>query len=307
MLLERHTAVHWDYWVYIEMFVAGIAAGAYVTAAVLEVLGRGRSPLARTAHLIAFPLMAAAGLLLIVDLNRPERFWHMVLQSTRPPLPMFKWWSPMSFGAWGVLLFSGFAFVSFLDALVDAGRLRLGGWRQGRTLHGGPLGVVWSVLGGIAAFFIGAYSGVLLNVTNLPAWGHSVAIGPLFVATAGATGLAAILLIQALRVRRADTPLVELDGLARATLWVVVWQMLMVAAFLVTLGQGAPFILTGIPLLAVILAVVLGGIGPLAIWLMRGRARTPRLAVAPLAVPAALVLIGSFFLRYAIVMGPQRG
>jgi len=35
------------------------------------------------------------GILLIVDLPRPLRFWHMLLQS-QTLVPMLKWWSPMS-------------------------------------------------------------------------------------------------------------------------------------------------------------------------------------------------------------------
>ena len=59
-MLDRETLLHWNWLVYLEMFVAGTAAGAYVTATFLELLGRGRSPLVRTAHLLAFPLMALA-------------------------------------------------------------------------------------------------------------------------------------------------------------------------------------------------------------------------------------------------------
>src|SRR3954467_11981183 len=109
MLLDRANEVGWTWLVYLEMFVAGVAAGAYVAATILELSGRGRSPAARTAHLIAFPLMAVAGLLLVFDLERPLRFWHMVVQSERF-LPMLKPWSPMSMGSWLLLLFSGVAF-----------------------------------------------------------------------------------------------------------------------------------------------------------------------------------------------------
>ena len=98
-MIDRVNHVDWGALVYLEMFVAGIAAGAYATAAILELFGRGRSPIARAAHLLTFPLMAIAGLLLIVDLSRPERFWHMMVQS-KTLFPMLKPWSPMSLGSW---------------------------------------------------------------------------------------------------------------------------------------------------------------------------------------------------------------
>jgi protein NrfD len=293
-MLERETLVHWTWLVYLEMFVAGTAAGAYVSASLLELLGRGRSPLARTAHLLAFPLMVVAGLLLVVDLQRPERFWHMLLQSERM-LPMLKWWSPMSMGSWGILLFSLFAFVSFVDALVSSEQLRLFGWRAGRTLHGSPLGLLWSILGGIAALFIAGYSGVLLGVTNIPLWRDSSFLGGLFVAISAATGMAAVLAVHMLR----DWSGPEEAELERANSWVVLWQLVALLAFLVTAGAGARLILRGLPLLALVLAVVLTLVALTFRALFR-RSNPPASAFA-----ALLVLVGGFLLRYAVVMGPQ--
>src|SRR5438105_2144933 len=170
MLLDRFNSMHWDWLVYLEMFVAGIAAGAYMVAALLEWGGRGRSPLARSAHAIAFPLVALAGLLLAVDLSRPERFWHMVIQSNTM-LPMFKYWSPMSFGSVLLLLFGAITFVSFVDFLIGRGLFGLGPWRSETTLHGSVLGRIWALLGLLAGFGIAAYSGILLSATNIPGWG----------------------------------------------------------------------------------------------------------------------------------------
>ena len=63
----------------------------------------------RVADYLAFPLVCLCGLLLIVDLNRPERFWHMMIQS-QTGRPMLKWWSPMSIGSWGLSAFGAFSF-----------------------------------------------------------------------------------------------------------------------------------------------------------------------------------------------------
>jgi protein NrfD len=299
----RETQVHWTWLVYLEMFLAGTAAGAYLTASLLELLGRGRSAVARTAHLLAFPLMAVAGLLLIVDLQRPERFWHMVLQSERAPLPMVKWWSPMSAGSWAVLLFNGFAFVSFLDALVQAGWLRLAFWR--RRLHGSPAGLVWSLLGGAAACFVAAYSGVLLSVTNIPGWRDAPLAGALFVAVSAATGMAALLLAGAARGAAAGDERTAAAGdeiaLERANSLALVWQLVLLGALLATAGGAARVFLQGLPLAALAAAVVLALLA-LGLRLTRRRPSAPAVALA-----ATLVLAGGFLTRYAIVMGPQHG
>jgi formate-dependent nitrite reductase membrane component NrfD len=95
--------------------------------------------------------------LLTLDLGQPLRFWHMLVDTTPGQLgPVFKYWSPMSVGAWALVIYGFFAPVAFLEAL---GWLRLGGF--GRFL---------SVLGAIAGLFIAGYTGVLLSVSNQPVW-----------------------------------------------------------------------------------------------------------------------------------------
>jgi formate-dependent nitrite reductase membrane component NrfD len=296
MLEERTNVVHWTWLVYLEMFVAGIAGGAFVAATILELTGQGRSRAARTAHLIAFPLMAIAGLLLIVDLKRPERFWHMVVMNERL-LPMFKPWSPMSLGTWLILLFSAVTFVSFLDALIARRLIRLGGWRYDRTLHGGPLGVAWSLVGALLGLAVGIYSGVLLSVTSVPGWAQTWMIPAVYAATAMTTGVAAVLLVEALR-GHADP---DVLGLADANVWLIGWWLLTVIVFMVALvGGGAGVFLTSIPLLAILAGIVLAGIVPLALRAFRPVGQTGTLALS-----AALVLVGGFLVRYAIVMAPR--
>jgi len=297
MLFERLNETHWTWLVYLEMLVAGIAAGAFVAATMLELSGRGRSPVARTAHLIAFPMMVLASPLLIADLTRPDRFWHMVIMSERG-LPMLKPWSPISVGTWLVLLFSGVCFISFIDALISLGLFKLPGWRAGRTIHGGPLGVLWSTFGAILALGVGIYSGVLLTATNFPGWGHTVMIPAVYVATAMITGIAAVVLARSVR------GLVDLDvlSLAQTNLWLIGWWLVLMVLLVLTLigNQNAGVLLTGIPLLALVAAVVLAGIVPILLQSFRplGLSRS-------LALSSALVLIGGFCLRYGIVMAPQ--
>jgi formate-dependent nitrite reductase membrane component NrfD len=301
-VIPRENPAHWEWLVYLEMFVAGTAAGAYVMAGMLELLGRGRSSLARTAHLIAFPLMALAGILLIVDLDHPERFWHMVVQS-QTMAPMLKTWSPMSAGSWAVLLFPAFAFVSFVDALIARRMFSLGGWRYDRTLHGTTFGLVWSVLGGVVAFFVAAYSGVLLNVTNFGGWSDSMVplAGALYLATAALTGMAAVLLIEALRglPDRAES-----QGLSGAITLVALWWIVLLVLFVATLGpQASRVLLAGASLLAIVGGAVLGGVLPLLLFRFLRAGSQPGLA----AITALLILVGGLLLRAGVVMGPQHG
>jgi formate-dependent nitrite reductase membrane component NrfD len=296
MLSERANPVHWTWLVYLEMFVAGVAGGAYVAAAILELSGRGRSAAARSAHLIAFPLMAVGTLLLILDLQRPERFWHMAVMNERF-FPMFKPWSPMSLGTWLVILFTGFAFVSFLDALIARRLFRVGGWYYDRTLHGTPLGLAWSLVGGLLGLAVGIYSGVLLTVGNFPGWANTWMLPAVYVSTALITGVAAVVLVQAL-LGDADADMVSLS---QTNAWLIAWWLVTVIVFLLTMaGGGGAIFLTGIPLLAILAAIILAGIVPLVMHALRPVGSKDTMAFA-----AALVLVGGFLGRVGIVMGPQ--
>ena len=87
---------HWHGLITAYFFLGGIAAGSYATFAMAGLFGVESDQRAvRFAAYIAFPIVCLCGLILVVDLNRPERFWHMMIQS-ETFRPMFKWWSPMS-------------------------------------------------------------------------------------------------------------------------------------------------------------------------------------------------------------------
>jgi hypothetical protein len=105
---------------------------------------------------------------LIADLGRPERFLNM--------LRIFKPRSPMNMGAWCLVSFSG----------VMAGAVAADVLKLPRAARG--LGGLASVLAG----YLGSYTGVLLASTAVPLWARSrLFLGPIFVATATATGAAA--------------------------------------------------------------------------------------------------------------------
>src|SRR6516225_411959 len=73
---------HWGWWIILYFFFGGLAAGAYFMATLIDLVGdEGDRELARMGYWIAFPLICLCGLFLTVDLERPERFWHMLFKS----------------------------------------------------------------------------------------------------------------------------------------------------------------------------------------------------------------------------------
>src|SRR2546428_146373 len=162
---------HWTWFIIPYFFVGGIAGGACFLAAVLEWFGRPEDrPVIRTGYALAFWGAVLSGLLLTLDLGRSLRFWHMVFQSDNFPHLMFKSFSPISFGAWGLLLFGACAFLLWYAET------------------GGTLVKLIAAVGGLLGFFVAGYTGVLLSVTNRPIWADSPWLGALFLASGASTG-----------------------------------------------------------------------------------------------------------------------
>jgi protein NrfD len=287
-------APEWRWLIVLYFFLGGIAGGAYFLAALMDLFGRPWDrPLARLGYLIAFPLAVVCGLLLIVDLSRPERFWHMLVESNTLQ-PLFKWWSPMSIGAWGLLAFGAFAFLSFLAVLVEDGRRH---WRGlARLRPPGVLGIVVTLLGGALGFFLAGYTGVLLATTNRPIWSDTTLLGLVFLVSSASTAAATLVLLG--RRRTVDSP----DGvhaLERFDRWMLVLELIALVALVLSLGSLARLWLNAWGVLLVLGVVVVGIVLP---FLLYRRARWSGWAAATASV---LVLVGGFLLRVVIVLSSE--
>jgi formate-dependent nitrite reductase membrane component NrfD len=233
-----------------------------------------------------------------VDLDRPERFWHMLIQSNTGE-PMFKSWVPMSVGSWGLLLFGLFSFLAALAALSEQ-REKPGLLQSApvRFLRRRGPSVVVAVLGSIFGLFLAGYTGVLLAVTNRPIWADSSLLGLLFLVSGASTGAATLILLA--RWRRAGHP-ASLRWLAWFDRNVLVLELLVLIVFLVSLGSVARVFLSwwGVALLVGVV-----GIGILAPLLMGWRHRTYELR--ELARTASLVLLGGFLLRVVVLLSSEQ-
>ena len=283
----------WTWLIVLYFFLGGLAAGSYFMGSLLELFGQPSDhPAVRITHWLAFPILAVCGILLIADLGRPERFFHMLVQSARPPLPSLKWYSPMSLGSWALLVFSGIAFLSFLDAVLETTQDRI-------VLHRGLLGKLWALLGLAVSAFFASYTGVLLATTNLDVWGDSPLIGALFMTSAVSTGLALTALLLVLRRRYAVG---SREKLEEADRYAMALELILIIAFVASLGAAAALYLSS---LAGALwlwggVVLIGLLVPLALHFFPRIFGSATHVVAPI-----LTLIGGLILRYVVVMVPQ--
>ena len=283
---------HWRWLIVLYFFLGGIAGGCYFLAALIDLFGRVTDrPLARLGYRIAFPAVVICGILLIVDLGRPARFWHMLLQS-ETWRPMFKSYSPMSFGAWGLLAFGFFAFLSFLATLGPDDRLGRRAWLR----PPGIVGAIVAILGGLSGFFLASYTGVLLAVTNRPIWADTTLLGLVFVVSSASTSIALLLLLGSRRVFLIG----GLRALQRFDVAVLVLELLSLIALIASLGSLARLWLNE---WGALLAVGVVGLGIVVPLLLHLRAHAPTAGIAKAA--AALVLVGGFLLRVVIVLSSE--
>jgi formate-dependent nitrite reductase membrane component NrfD len=283
-------APEWQWLIIGYFFIGGLAGGSYFLAVLIDFFGGpGDRRLARLGYYVAFPAVLLSGLLLTVDLRRPLRFWHMLVASETLQ-PLFKPWSPMSVGSWALLVFGAFTFLAFLAALAEAGHLRRPGLRALRPP--GPLGSAVAVLGGLGGLFVAGYTGVLLSVTNRPVWADTPLLGVLFLVSAASISAALLALVaQGLGWLGPG-----LEALERFDAWLLGLELIVLAAFVVSLGGVARVWLSGWGVL-LLAAALFGMLAPL---LLRSR-RLGRAPVSP-ALAAVLVLVGGFMLRIAIVL-----
>jgi len=259
----------WSWYITWYFFIGGVAAGAYLMAALADFFGRDQERrVARVGYALAFPLVVVSAILLTLDLGMPGRAFNM--------FRVFNWGSPMSVGSWALLAFGLVSLASLLLVLRD----RPGDRRIRQNL---------AVPGVILGFFIASYTGVLLGATNRPVWIGNNWIGPLFLVSGVSTGMAALVLLRA-------QP--RLGGFRRVHLFSVPLEALLLVLFLLSLGAGAVVFLAGS-----LAPLFWGGVVVVGLALPFGLTLLPFRDLE--AGVAALVLVGGFTLRYIVLMGGQ--
>jgi protein NrfD len=284
----------WGWLIVFYFFFGGLAGGSYFLAILMDLFARPEDrSLARLGYYISFPCILISGMLLTLDLGRPERFWHMLIQSNTYQ-PIFKPWSPMSVGSWALLVFAIFSFLSLLSALVEAGRIQ---WPAARFLRPpGLFGSMVAGIGGLFGFYVAGYTGVLLAVTNRPIWSDTPLLGMLFVISAASISAALMILLA-----RKSAPITPgLDALHRLDNWVVALELLVLIAVMISLGPVFRVWLNGWGLLLFFGVIVLGMLLPLALYWRR-----QWFGKFNLIATAAAVLAGGFILRLVIVFSAQ--
>ena len=193
IIMEGQVSVIWNWIVAVDLFGAGLSAGAFIISATAYFLGRQRyETITRIgAYIAPFPVLVGI-VALIYDLERPHLFWKLFLT--------FQPNSVMSLGSWLLLFFSIFSFAHFylwLPERFDYLKI-LSVIKSSRILNllrGDNLTKTRGLVAGFGipiSIGVGIYTGVLLGaLTARPFWNNPM-LPMLFLISAMMTGSAAI-------------------------------------------------------------------------------------------------------------------
>jgi formate-dependent nitrite reductase membrane component NrfD len=297
-VLDPHLQV-WGWEIPIYLFLGGMAAGAMM---LLPLLAARAGPSSRWTRWLGFavPLLVTVGMgALLLDLENKVHVYRFYLA--------FRWTSPMSWGAWILLLVYPVSLLWALSALEEQesaavarrvgplGRLVTAG-RDLALAHRTALR--WASL--LVGLGLGVYTGVLLSALGARSLWASPVLGPLFLASGVSSGAALLALFP-------------LEARERRWLGAAHYKALAAEAILLLLfalghatggsaGREALASLVRGPYAVAFWGLVVGcGLGlPLLVEAAEARAWLRHSALAP-----ALVLVGGLALRWVMVAAGQ--
>ena len=194
--------VPWGLWIAIDLSAIALGAGAFMLSAAVYLLGLKQfQSVARTAVFIGLICYSVAMMMLLMDIGRPDRFWHG-----------FVFWNPHS-PLWEVTMCVGLYFtvltLEVLPILGDADFVKKRWpWITGKLSRVHVLAPILAVAGLLLSMLhqssLGATYGVLLA---RPIW-YRPGLAVLFIASAMAAGPA--LTVLASKVAARLTPLANI-------------------------------------------------------------------------------------------------
>ncbi|WP_397445773.1 NrfD/PsrC family molybdoenzyme membrane anchor subunit [Polaribacter sp. R77954] len=291
---------HWPISVY--LFLGGLAAGILFFGALLYILGLEKKyPTAvKTASIIP-PIALSLGLLaLVYDLTHPLYTWQLYTT--------FRIESPMSWGAWVLLITTPLSFIwtfSSYREVYPKLEEKLQIFKRFAFLNSfekftikNKKNIAYALIP--LALILGVYTGILLSAFNArPLWNNAI-LGPLFLVSGLSTGAAAIILLSKTKAEK------HLFG--KIDLGLIIIELALITHMIMGYYAGSQVQLEAMQLLVngdftlmffgfvVLLGLIIPGILEF-IELLGFK--------APVAVPALLVILGGLIFRFVMVEAGQ--
>ena len=287
----------WTWEVAMYLFLGGVTAGIIIFAAVVALLGKDRqAPFASSRLALLAPIVLSLGMTtLFLDLE--HKLYTFRFYTT------FRVLSPMSWGAWILLIVYPVSFLQILSTL-RRGFPQAGGF-IGRLAAGRAL-VDWcertrreiSIVAIAAGVGLGVYTAILLSAFSArPFWNTGV-LAPLFLASGLSTAAALVALLTRDHGERA--------WFTRIDIYLIIVELLLVALFIINLATGSAPQIRALECCAMggpytfafwVLFVGIGLLIPLLLEVLEIRGLGKSLALTA----AVLVLFGGYTLRHVML------
>lgn len=294
-LIDPHLNI-WHWQIPLYLFLGGMAAGILVFAALYFI--RGKENEYRTAVRIApflTPFLLVIGLFaLFLDLRHKLYFWQLYTT--------IKLQSPMSWGAWVLMLVTPISFIWCALHITDI----FPGWRWKYSwlnyldtfFNRYKKQLAWVML--ISGIILGIYTGILLSAFNArPLWNTSI-LGPLFLASGLSAGAATTLILSKNPAERKRFAQIDLVVIGIELFLIVHMFMGFLASTQVQIEAANLFLGGPYTMSFWIFVVILGLLLPAVLEIMELK----RFHI-PAILPAVLVIFGSLMLRFIIVYAGQ--
>ncbi len=300
LMIDPHLHI-WGWEIPVYLFLGGMAAGLMILTSLLGMRRDERSPAARWLGFAAPVLVSVGMVALFLDLSFKAHVWRFYVA--------FRWTSPMSWGAWILLLVYPVTLLVALAGLTDAQAEKAAAvarpfglgpaTRAARAFaqrHAARLR--WTNLAVGAG--LGVYTGILLGTLGARALWASPLLGPLFLVSGLSTGAAFLMLFRLSPEERRFATRWDLLAIGLEVLLLVLFVLGLVTGG--AAGSEAAGLLLGGPFTAQFwtLVVIAGLALPVALEVLESRLHFRATFVAP-----ALVLLGGLALRWILVAAGQ--
>ena len=295
----------WGWEIVVYLFLGGLVAGLMILTAALELQRgeRSRSWGLQMMPFIGIGLISLGMVALFLDLGFKVHVYRFYLA--------FQPASPMSWGAWILMVIYPAAGLMGLGSLSEAGREKLGAWGLVTRLRLGAwlewvlriadrqrTRILWINVAAGAA--LGVYTGLLLGTMVARIQWNSAVLGPLFLASGLSTGAAFMLLLGP--TEQEQHTLVRWDMIAIATeLFFIILMLISFAGGNATAQMAGDNLLGGSwTALFWTLVVVAGLVVPLLMEIFEvGR------KLVPVPLTPVLILMGGVALRAILLYSGQ--
>ena len=285
---------HWPIPVY--LFLGGLAAGLLFFAGMYYILGKEKElPTAvKWATFLAAPALVIGLFFLFIDLKNKLFFWQLYTT--------IRITSPMSWGAWTLMLITPLAFIwsaSFLRELIPGWD-----WRLKILYDIEKLAIkyrkhmAWALV--FLSVILGIYTGILLSAFNArPLWNTSL-LGPLFLTSGLSTGAATIMWMSRNHAERMLFSKIDLILIGVELFFIIHLFMGFMASTEVQINAAELFLGGEFTVSFWVFVILLGLILPATLEIMELRGYK-----VPVAIPALLIIFGGLMFRLIMVEAGQ--